>query len=48
LAAGYRVRVVTDGRLARDVDTIDDCRHPAILAELSDVLGADLASSDCV
>jgi 2-phospho-L-lactate guanylyltransferase len=27
LEAGHRVRVVTDPRLARDVDTIDDLRH---------------------
>jgi 2-phospho-L-lactate guanylyltransferase len=27
LEAGHRVRIVTDPRLARDVDTVDDLRH---------------------
>lgn len=47
LDGGHPVRVVTDRRLGRDVDTIDDCRDPEVMAELADVLGAALASSDC-
>ncbi len=39
LATGVRVVVRPDPRLAIDVDTIDDCRHPLIAGFIADVIG---------
>ena len=42
LATGAPVSVRTDIRLAIDIDTIDDCRHPLVRPVLQPLLGDDI------